>query len=650
MRTLWTFRELGQTSIDELRGPTLRSTQISMQGKYNHVIVQFLMSVFCLVSHSKIMLRRFNNVDPMHFPTNDGRDPFPKIGLDDKGDRGYIGDRVKRCEDMPDKAWLKKGAKYVFRGSSPNLEFGRMDPTSWDAYPDASRLVLDESSGSGLYSRLCNPEPLTGACQYESTVILSEDVACVGTCTAGDHPDTIPVAGQQPCECSIDEPRTIRVDQPSSTGLPSSWYEYMKEECVNFAFPDAGNVKVASEIGKHWGEYGNEAVCVDQRLAVAGTVCCDNSGSNPKNFCLYRGERTTYATAESRCSELGLATCPWSTVPISDWCGSDISWFDGENEATGMRFSWTSEDCSVKAQVNARGWISVVHDVGNREVKGRVRADVGTYFRVLWTDDSFPTIETCATVPGCEVRESTCLCSTSVSTVATFETSMPSKEELLSKLHIGAADPTSSLEYIKCTSTSCASAPFDVYFSATSQILDASTIFVLPDPVTGDTIHLMNSESTVSIGSYSFRNPPQFNTIIDQTARDAIYETDAVLRHYVSHSNTAPFVAMRLIQHLTTSNPSPRYVGVVSKAFSDGIYEDFGSGEYGCLEAAVAATLLDQEARSTTLEYDATSGKSRSPLLKLMSIFRAMELGTSNGRSREIDLLFMTEKIGQVSI
>ena len=106
---------------------------------------------------------------------------------------------------------------------------------------------------------------------------------------------------------------------------------------------------------------------------------------------------------------------------------------------------------------------------------------------------------------------------------------------------------------------------------------------------------------------------------------------------------------MRLIQHLTTSNPSPRYVGVVSKAFSDGIYEDFGSGEYGCLEAAVAATLLDHEARSTTLEYDATSGKSRSPLLKLMSIFRAMELGTSNGRSREIDLLFMTEKIGQVS-
>lgn len=79
----------------------------------------------------------FNNVDPMHFPTNDGRDVFPKIGLlGQDGKRNYIGDKVKRCDAMPAKAWLKKGAKYIFRGSSPNLALGKKDPESWDAYPN----------------------------------------------------------------------------------------------------------------------------------------------------------------------------------------------------------------------------------------------------------------------------------------------------------------------------------------------------------------------------------------------------------------------------------------------------------------------------------------------------------------------------------
>ena len=235
----------------------------------------------------------FNNVDPMYFPTTDGRDVFPKVGLDDKGNRGYIGDRVKLCTDMPTMSWLKKGARYIFRGSSPNLELGRSDPKAWDAYPDASRLVLDETSGSNLYSVLCNADH-TGVCRYESTVILSEDIECTGTCTAGDHPDRTPVSGTYPCECSIDEPRTIRIDQPSSSGLPSSWFEYVKDECVNLAFQESGDMKAVSEIGNHWGEYGNEAVCVDQGLAIAGTVCCDVSGANPRNFCIYRGERTTY--------------------------------------------------------------------------------------------------------------------------------------------------------------------------------------------------------------------------------------------------------------------------------------------------------------------------------------------------------------------
>ena len=321
-----------------------------------------------------------------------------------------------------------------------------------------------------------------------------------------------------------------------------------------------------------------------------------------------------------------------------------------------MRFSWTSADCTVKAQVNARGYVSIVHETDlSQNVKGRVKPDVGTFFQVLWVDDEFPTVDKCASIPGCEVRDATCLCSTSVSAAAVF-TALPSKEDVLSRLHIGAINPASSEKYIKCTAPSCLSSPLDVYFSNQDvtidslilQALDDETIFALPDPVTRNMIYLSNTESVVYLGSsFAFRNPPMFNTVVDQTARDAIYETDAVLWHYTKHSNTAPFVAMRFIQHLVTSNPSPRYVSVVSKAFKEGVFDSFGSGKYGCLEATIAAVLLDPEARSTTLEYDATSGKSRSPLMKLMSIFRAMELGTANGQSREVDLIFMKDKIGQ---
>eukprot|EP00957_Ditylum_brightwellii_P028973 2188601-Ditylum_brightwellii.AAC.1 len=142
----------------------------------------------------------------------------------------------------------------------------------------------------------------------------------------------------------------------------------------------------------------------------------------------------------------------------------------------------------------------------------------------------------------------------------------------------------------------------------------------------------------VSVGSgFSFRNPPMFNSPVDQTQRDALAETDAVLHHYVQHSNTAPFIATRLIQHLVTSNPSPRYVGDVAEAFRTGTYSDgvntFGTGTYGDLEATVASVFLDDEARSTTLDADVTHGRAREPLLKLIHFFRAMELDTEDRRS-----------------
>ena len=52
----------------------------------------------------------------------------------------------------------------------------------------------------------------------------------------------------------------------------------------------------------------------------------------------------------------------------------------------------------------------------------------------------------------------------------------------------------------------------------------------------------------------------------------------AALDHYFYHDNTAPFIAFRLIQRFTTSNPTPSYVNSVAMAFRSGSYDGIGEG------------------------------------------------------------------------
>ena len=118
-----------------------------------------------------------------------------------------------------------------------------------------------------------------------------------------------------------------------------------------------------------------------------------------------------------------------------------------------------------------------------------------------------------------------------------------------------------------------------------------------------------------------------------------------MIDHYFTHSNTPPFIAKKLIQRFTTSNPSPRYVEAVANTFRNGSYVDawsgeaFGTGQYGDLAATTAAILLDREARSTTLDADGTHGHNREPVLKLMHFLRSMEYASRDGREVELDAL-----------
>ncbi len=95
------------------------------------------------------------------------------------------------------------------------------------------------------------------------------------------------------------------------------------------------------------------------------------------------------------------------------------------------------------------------------------------------------------------------------------------------------------------------------------------------------------------------------------------------LDNIFNHPNVGPFMATRLIERLTTSNPSPAYVARVARVFNDN-----GFGERGDLGAVVKAILLDPEARSTTGE---TSGKIKEPLLRLTQMFRAYNATSQNG-------------------
>ena len=92
----------------------------------------------------------------------------------------------------------------------------------------------------------------------------------------------------------------------------------------------------------------------------------------------------------------------------------------------------------------------------------------------------------------------------------------------------------------------------------------------------------------------------------------------AALDNIFNHPNVGPFMAIRLIQRLMTSNPSPGYVRRVAQVFNDN-----GSGVRGDLGAVVKAILLDPEARpAMPMEID---GKLKEPLLRLTQLWQAYD-------------------------
>lgn len=99
------------------------------------------------------------------------------------------------------------------------------------------------------------------------------------------------------------------------------------------------------------------------------------------------------------------------------------------------------------------------------------------------------------------------------------------------------------------------------------------------------------------------------------------------LQNIFNHPNAGPFIAMRLIQHLVTSNPSPAYIQRIAQVFNNN-----GTGVRGDLWAVVQAILLDSEARTSdnVSTLISTGGHLREPVLFVPALLRNLNVKITN--------------------
>jgi uncharacterized protein (DUF1800 family) len=96
----------------------------------------------------------------------------------------------------------------------------------------------------------------------------------------------------------------------------------------------------------------------------------------------------------------------------------------------------------------------------------------------------------------------------------------------------------------------------------------------------------------------------------------ATQDLDGAIDILFQHPNLGPFVAVRLIRALVTSNPSPAYIARVAAAFN--------GGTRGDMQATLRAVLLDPEARNDT--PPSNFGRLRTPMQHTIALARALNL------------------------
>jgi uncharacterized protein (DUF1800 family) len=167
--------------------------------------------------------------------------------------------------------------------------------------------------------------------------------------------------------------------------------------------------------------------------------------------------------------------------------------------------------------------------------------------------------------------------------------------------------------------------------------------------------HVLTGWNWAGFASFAFARPTDANQVQPMQLYPAFHDTwpkqllgntvlpggqsgnddlAAALDNVFNHPNVGPFIAIRLIQRLTTSNPSPDYVRRVANVFADN-----GAGVRGDLGAVVRAILLDPEARPALAT--GIDGKLKEPLLRLTQLWRAYDATSADGGYRFVPASFI---------
>ena len=120
--------------------------------------------------------------------------------------------------------------------------------------------------------------------------------------------------------------------------------------------------------------------------------------------------------------------------------------------------------------------------------------------------------------------------------------------------------------------------------------------------------------------NYSDQHDTDSKLVLGKTipaGQDAVKDLDSLIEILVTHPNTAPFVSLRLIQGMTTSDPSPAYLERVATVFRD---------TKGNLAKVITAILTDSEARYGDVPGRSSKnfGRIKEPFLLSLNIMRGL--------------------------
>lgn len=118
------------------------------------------------------------------------------------------------------------------------------------------------------------------------------------------------------------------------------------------------------------------------------------------------------------------------------------------------------------------------------------------------------------------------------------------------------------------------------------------------------------------------------------SAQDALFQ---VLDYLSAHHNVGPFIGRQLIQRLVCSNPSPEYVGRITRVFNND-----GSGVRGNLKAVIKAILLDDEARKPPADTSTAAyksyGKLKEPVYRVIQWGRTFDARSNKANDTQVQI------------